>query len=433
MDKKYDFMEKNIYQDSTIQMLVEPRRKEAVQNGAKEYDIVDSLYVEHDDHKKENPCYYENEEFCVLKDNSGNNAHGTTSIAGSQTTDTLMTKAKAEKIKQDNKEREFLARLIALLESKSDDGGDDDDDSGSGGGDTPATTNRTYESETKYFTNEGEELFIETSFILELLSFNGTEDEKDAFEEDLINSGYSIECDLKQDTINEYSLHFENEYKLSGDFKLGYESTLTISDKNDNNIGSMSIKLKETDETSALDKDKIVITNEYDKVFYLYFHETWKPITDLSFKSMQFPIEDINNPKGEDDDETYGYLKLKFASFSGSSDISSGLKRELKQCSLLLTKTENESIYGVESGDIYIEETDSSYVMRGILQLGGQNNTLTLYDSDNHNLGTADITSYIAAPYSDDEEDHAEDELMVGNYKIADFYDEEYFIRFMEG
>ena len=124
---------------------------------------------------------------------------------------------------------------------------------------------------------------------------------------------------------------------------------------------------------------------------------------------------------------------MKFASFSGSSDISSGLKRELKQCSLLLTKTENESIYGVESEDIYIEETDSSYVMRGILQLGGQNNTLTLYDSDNHNLGTADITSYIAAPYSDDEEDHAEDELMVGNYKIADFYDEEYYIRFMEG
>lgn len=433
MDKKYDFMEKNIYQDSTIQMLVEQRRKEAVQSGAKEYDIIDSFYVEHEGQKKVNPCFYENEEFCVLSDNSVDNAHGTISIAGSETTDTLMTKEKAEKVKQDNKERAFLARLIALLESNTDGDGGDDDDSGSGGDDTPTTANRTYESNTMTFTNEGEELYIETCFVLELLSFNGTEAEKNAFEEDIINSGYGIECALKQNTINEYTFDFENEYKVNGEFKLGYESILSIYDSNNNNIGSMSIKMKENKETSALVKDKIVITNGDDKIFYIYLHETWKSITDLIYRSMEFPVEDINNPKGEDEEDTYGYLKMQVASFSGNKNVENGLKSEIGQCNLSLTKTENESIYGVESSEIYLEENESIYMIRGILQLGGQNNTLTLYDADNNNLGTLNVTSYIVAPYSNDEEEQTEDEIMVGNYKIADFYDEEYFIRFVAG
>ena len=432
MDKKYDFMEKDLYKDSTIQMLVEPRKKEAIQNGANEYDIIDTLYVEHDGQKKTNPIFYENDEFCVLNDKSEDNAHGTISIAGSSTTDTLMTKAKERKIKQENKEKEFLSKLIAVLESDSDDGGDsgnNDNPDDSGDDDNPTTSNRTYESQEYYFTNEGEELFVHSCFELELVSFTGTDEEKNAFEEDLLNSGYSIECALKQNTINEYTANFDGEYKVSGEFKIGETSSLTIYDSNDNNIGTLTIGIKQNSETPALDNDKIVITNGDDQMFYMYLHETYKSITDSEFRTNNFPVDDIDNPSNNDDESpTDAYLYLKFASFSGTKNVENELKEYIKYSGLNLTKTNTEGTYNVEGNEISLED-ESYYVLRGVLDLGGQNNTLSLYDMNNQNIGTVNVSAYIVVPYNEDLEEQEDDILMIGNYKIADFDEDEYQLR----
>jgi hypothetical protein len=127
MQDKYNSLKKDLFKDSTYQMLVEGRNKECAKKGATQYTVVDTKTVECDGKKKDCPLFFDTDEFYCLNDPTDNDTWGGVTTTGIFTLNTLETPESLKKIVDENKLKAQLQHAIDALE-ESEDGGDDSGD-----------------------------------------------------------------------------------------------------------------------------------------------------------------------------------------------------------------------------------------------------------------------------------------------------------------
>lgn len=118
MQDKYHSLTKNIFRDSTYQMLVEPRNKALEKIGAVYYDVVNSKLVEHDGMKKDCPIFYDTTEFHTINDRTDDDTWGGQTTTDIVTFDPLMSQEQIEAKKQQNKQEAFLDQMIKVIDEE---------------------------------------------------------------------------------------------------------------------------------------------------------------------------------------------------------------------------------------------------------------------------------------------------------------------------
>lgn len=82
MKDKYNALTKDIFLDSSYQLLINPRNKRLVHEGAHPYNVISSKMVNNpkNNYKKDTQLFYDTLEWCVLNDLTPNDTWcGTTS------------------------------------------------------------------------------------------------------------------------------------------------------------------------------------------------------------------------------------------------------------------------------------------------------------------------------------------------------------------
>jgi len=118
MQDKYHSLTKDIFRDSTYQMLVEPRNKALEEIGAVYYNVVDSKLVEHDGMKKDSPIFYDTKEFHTINDRTDDDAWGGQTTTDIVTFDPLMSQDDIDAKKAQNKQQAFLDQMIKVVDEE---------------------------------------------------------------------------------------------------------------------------------------------------------------------------------------------------------------------------------------------------------------------------------------------------------------------------
>lgn len=117
MGDKYKALTKEVFRDSTYQLLVEPRNKECAKRGATQYTVVDSKIVENNNDKKDCPLFFDSDEFYNLNDPTNDDTWGGQTTTAIYTINTLETPDSLNKIIADNKHKQQLKEAIEALEN----------------------------------------------------------------------------------------------------------------------------------------------------------------------------------------------------------------------------------------------------------------------------------------------------------------------------
>lgn len=115
MGDKYKSLNSDVYQESTYQMLVEPRNKALEKFGATYYNVVSSKLVEHDGYKKDCQIFYDTEEFYTINDRTKSDVWGGQTTTAVVTFDSLEKPGDREETILKNKKKEQLELAIEHL------------------------------------------------------------------------------------------------------------------------------------------------------------------------------------------------------------------------------------------------------------------------------------------------------------------------------
>lgn len=250
MGDKYNSLKKDVYRDSTYQMLVEPRNKALEKVGAKYYNVVDSKTVEHNGDKKDCQIFYDTEEFYTINDRTDNDTWGGQTTTAVVTINTLEKPGDLETIKLQNKLKEQLENAINNTPAPS--------PSPEPEPEPEPVTPKTWKT-ANFNAKDGEDNTVECYYALNISSLDESET-KENVESFITGSELSIENNVGF-ALTSLSDEYTIENEESSDISLTSVSLPIVKAATSENVGSLSLTLKKSSDDTEI-TDTLSITEK---------------------------------------------------------------------------------------------------------------------------------------------------------------------------